>query len=341
MNDLAARLAGALTKGGVKSDEQKDLGLYLSTGVPNLDSALSGKYRGGGFKSSRVYEIAGPSSSGKTLIAQHVMREAQKMGGAAAFHDHERTFDQNLFQSFGGDITPGVFTYKRPRTFEASIDQSIDWMASIRSAEVIPFEAPLVVVFDSLAAMVPAANAEHDIQKGRNMKEKLALAQATSSELPAFSLFVEENNAIAIFLNQIRTKPGVVYGDPRYTPGGDSLEFYSSARLFLSRSMEKENKEVTGQKVTAETVKNKTYRPFLKAGWFFKFKEDGTGYIDVIESMFEHIGSAALTAAGVQTGTWFTWVGKRFQGKDNVIAAITADPNGLDALIEIAENANV
>ena len=337
MTDIASRLASALAKGGVKSDEQKDIGLYLSTGVPNVDHALSGKYIGGGLKSSRIYEIAGPSSSGKTLIAQHVMREAQKMGGAAAFHDHERTFDQNLFESFGGDITPGVFTYKRPRTFEASIDSSIDWMASIRQSGVIPFEAPLVVVFDSLAAMVPAANVEHDIAKGRNMKEKLALAQATSSELPAFSLFVEENNAIAIFLNQIRTKPGVVYGDPRYTPGGDSLEFYASARMFLSRSMEKEGKAVTGQKITAETVKNKTHRPFLKAAWFFKFKEDGTGYIDVVETMLEHISTEKLAAAGIQQGAWFTWDGKRYQGKDNVLVAINADPLGLEKLIAIAE----
>lgn len=333
----ADRLAAALGKAGVKSDEQRDLGLYLSTGVPNVDFALSGKYVGGGLKSARMYEIAGPSSSGKTLLAQHVMREAQKMGGAAAFHDHERTFDQNLYQSFGGVVTPGIFTYKRPRSFEESIDQAVDWMSAIRSSDIIPFEAPLVCCFDSLHAMVPAEKLDRDASKAQNMREKVALAVATSAEFPAFATFVEENNICAIFLNQLRTKVGVVYGDPRYTPGGDAMEFYASARLFLSRSMEKDGKEVVGQKITAETVKNKTHRPFQKASWFFKFNEDGTGYIDVIDSMVDYIGAAKLTAAGVQGGAWYTWEGQRAQGKDNFLNLLRADPDALEKLIKIAE----
>lgn len=338
---LANNLAAALAKGGVQSDEARDFGLYLSTGVPNLDHSLSGKYRGGGLKTARIYEIAGPSSSGKTMIAQHVMREAQRMGGAAAFHDHERTFDQNLYQGFGGDITPGVFTYKRPRSFEESLDQAIDWMEAIRKADIIPYEAPLAVVFDSLHAMVPQAKLDRDTAKGQNMKDKLALATATSMELPAFATFVEENNIIAIFLNQLRTKPGVVYGDPRYTPGGDALEFYSSARLFLSRSMERDGKIVTGQKVTAETVKNKTYRPFQKASWAFNFREDGTGYIDIHETMVDHIPSKVLADEGIQAGAWYTWDGKRYQGEANFLEALRADPNSIDALIDIAEKHNV
>ena len=341
---IANALAAALNKSGVKSDEAKDTGLYLSTGVPNVDHALSGRYRGGGLKTGRIYEIAGPSSSGKTLLAQHVMKEAQLSGGAAAFHDHERTFMQHLFQSFGGSIEPGIFTYKRPRSFEQSLDQAVDWMETIRKAEVIPFEAPLAVAFDSLHAMVPAAKLDRDMEGGQNMKDKLALAMATSAEFPAFATFVEENNIIAIFLNQLRTKPGVVYGDPRYTPGGDSMEFYASARLFLSRSMEKDKttKEVTGQKVTAETVKNKTHRPFQKASWMFKFKPDGTGYIDVMESMVDHIGSKVLTDIGVQGGAWFTWEGKRLQGQANFIEHLNSDPANLDKLIDIAEqNASV
>lgn len=340
MSSLAERLAAALAKDGVKSDEAKDHGLYLSTGVPNLDHALSGNYRGGGLKTARIYEIAGPSSSGKTMIAQHVMREAQRMGGAAAFHDHERTFDQKLYQSFGGDITPGVFTYKRPRSFEESLDQSIDWMESLRKSDIIPFEAPLAVVFDSLHAMVPQSKLDRDMSKGQNMKDKLGLAMSTSAEFPAFATFVEENNIIAIFLNQLRTKIGVVYGDPRYTPGGDALEYYASARLFLSRSMEKDGKDVVGQKVTAETIKNKTHRPFLKASWFFNFKDDGTGYIDIHETMIDHLGAEILKEEGVQSGAWFTWDGQRIQGKDNFIAALHADPTSIEKLIDMAEKHN-
>jgi recombination protein RecA len=336
---LAAQLAAALSKGGVKSDVAKDNGLYLSTGVPNVDHALSGRYRGGGLKTGRMYEIAGPSSSGKTLLAQHVMKEAQLAGGAAAFKDHERTFMEHLYQSFGGSIEPGLWTYNRPRTFEESLDQAVDWMTSIRKADVIPFEAPLAVVFDSLHAMVPAAKLDRDMSQGQNMKDKLGLAMATSAEFPAFATFVEENNIIAIFLNQLRTKPGVVYGDPRYTPGGDSMEFYASARLFLSRSMEKDKntKEVTGQKITAESVKNKTHRPFQKASWLFKFKEDGTGFIDVPHTMIDHIGSKVLTELGIQAGAWFTWEGQRFNGEKNFIDALHADPAAVSKLIDIAE----
>lgn len=333
---LAAALAGALQKGGVKNDSAPTYGLHLSTGVPNLDYIISGKYRGGGFQSGRVIEIAGPPSAGKTLLAQHVMKEAQKAGGAANFRDHERTFDQNLFQRFGGDITPGPFTYSRPRSFEESIDGAIDWMEAIRNADVIPFEAPLVCVFDSLAAMVPAEKLERG-DKAANMREKVALATATSQELPAFSTFVEENNILAIFLNQIRTKPGVAYGDPRYTPGGDSLPFYASVRMWLDRSMHKVNKEVVGQTITAETVKNKTHRPFLKEDFIFKFHKDGTGYIDVAASMIEHIGAQKLADLGIQQGAWFTWEGKRIQGKQNFLDALNADPQIIDKLIDIAE----
>jgi len=337
MTNHANALAGALKKAKVEQDEQQDLGMFLSTGVPNVDYALSGKYVGGGLKSSRIFEIAGPESSGKTLIAQHIMREAQRAGGAAAFHDHERTFDPNLAQSFGLDTNDGIFTYKRPRTFEESIDQSIDWMTAIRDADVIPFEAPLAVVFDSLHAMVPQAMADHDMSKGRNMKDKLALATATSSELPAFALFCEENNIIAIFLNQLRTKPAVMYGDPRYTPGGDSLNFYASARIFLERKMIREEKppyRVLGQTVTADVIKNKVHKPFEKAAWKFKFKDDGTGFIDVVESMVDHLLDLKLFD---QNGAFYTWEGKKYQGKGNLIKQIASEPDAMDKLLAIAQ----
>lgn len=341
---LAAALASALEKGGVKNDAVQTYGLLLSTGLPSIDYILSGKYRGGGLQSGRIHEIAGPPSSGKTLLAQHVMKEAQQHGGAAAFHDHERTFDQDLFASFGGDISPGIFTYKRPRTFEESIDQAIDWMEAIRKADVIPFEAPLVCVFDSFAAMVPAEKMDREGKdaakahgQAANMRQKVSLATASSQELPAFSNFVEENNICAIFLNQIATKPGVAYGDPRYTKGGDSLPYYCSTRTWLARKMDRDGKEVVGQTVTAETIKNKTHRPFLKEDFSFKFKPDGTGYIDVVASMVDHIGAQKLTALGIQGGAWFTWEGKRIQGKDNFLAELNADPTSIEKLIDIAE----
>jgi recombination protein RecA len=338
---IANALAAALTKGGVKSDEARDDGLFLSTGVPNLDYALSGKYRGGGIKTGRIVEIAGPPSAGKTQLATAVMAQAQKAGGAAGFKDHEGSFMLDLAKGLGLDDTPGIWNYQRPRSFEQSLDQAIDWMETIRKADVIPFEAPLVMVFDSFAGMVPAAKLNRDKKEGegQNMKDNLALAMAASQELPAFNQFVTENNVLAIFLNQLRMKPGVAYGDPRYTVGGEALPYYASLRLFLGREMErdKKTKEVVAQKIKAEAIKNKTYRPFQKTSWEFKWRADGTGYIDVMDSMVDHIGAAHLTDLGIQGGAWFTWEGKRLQGRDNFIAHLHEDPENLDRLIDIAE----
>lgn len=336
MSSFAEKMAAALAKDGVQSDAQRDLGLYLSTGIANLDYALSGKYVGGGFKSARIVEMAGPESSGKTLAAQHVMKEAQKAGGLAAFHDHERSFMPHLFQSFGGNIEPGVFTLRKPRSFEESIDKMIDWMTSARKSGLIPFEAPLVGVFDSLHSMVPAANLERDKSNAQNMREKLALAQATSSELPALAQLAEENNTLIIFLNQLRMKPGVVYGDPRYTPGGDAINFYASVRVFLSRRMEKDKttKETTGQIITAETIKNKTYPPFKKAEWIFRFKDD-VGFIDTVDTMLGHL----LELGKLKTsGAYIEWEGKKYY-RSQLSEMLNADPEVSTAkLIEIAQS---
>jgi recombination protein RecA len=337
---LAAALAGALEKGGVKSDAVKDNDLFLSTGVPNVDQALSGRYRNGGFKSSRIIEIAGPASSGKTLLTQHVIKEAQKAGGAGAFHDHERTFIPSLFERFGGSIEPGVWTYRRPRTLEESFDQAIDWMNAIRKADVIPFEAPLVCAFDSAAAMVPAAKLQRERDgEALNMRDKLALATAFSQELPAFNQFVEENNVLAIFLNQLRLKPGVTHGDPRYTPGGEALFFYDAVKVYLGRSMDKENKadakEITGQTVRVETVKNKTYRSHLKTSFKFKFNEDGTGYIDTVDTMLDHLRDEGKLET---SGAYIVWEGKKLY-KSQLLPQIVNQPDIMDRLVDMAEAA--
>jgi recombination protein RecA len=339
---IASDLAGALSKGGVKSDAAPEYGLFLSTGVPNVDKAISGHYRGGGFRSGRVIEIAGPPSAGKTLLASSCMVAAQKAGGAAAFHDHERTFDQNLAVGFGLDVSEGVWTYKRPRSFEDSIDKAIDWMQSIRDAKVIPFEAPLVCVFDSLAAMVPAEKLDRKPGKdgemgAANMRQKVSLSVATSQELPAFNTYVEENNILAIFLNQIRTKPGVAFGDPRYTPGGDSMDFYASARVWLrANKLKKAADDLSspGQLVTAETVKNKTYRAWLQAEFIFKYRDDGSGYIDVVDTMIGHL----LALGKLETaGAYIIWEGKKMY-RPGLLLLLNQDvAKSIEMLTDLAE----
>lgn len=339
---LANALAGALKKGKVTSDTIHDDGLHLSTGIPNVDHAISGKYRGGGLKSSRIVEIASPASAGKTLLAQHVIKEAQNAGGAGAFHDHERTFVPSLFNRFGGSIEPGLWTYRRPRSLEESFDQAIDWMSVIRKADVIPFSAPLVCVFDSAAAMVPAAKLEpRKPGEALNMRDKLALATAFSQELPAFNQFVVENNILAIFLNQMRLKPGVLHGDPRYTPGGEAMFYYDAVKIYLARSMNKDNKkdtkEVTGQTIRLECIKNKTYRPFMKTAFEFKFNEDGTGYIDTIDTMLTHLRSKGKLET---SGAYIVWGGKKYY-QSQLTPMLNGVPDIMEVLLDLAENGSV
>jgi recombination protein RecA len=214
----------------------------------------------------------------------------------------------------------------------------------IRDAKVIPEKAPMALVFDSLACMVPAgkiASMEKAAKEGKtglgtNMRDKLGLATATSQELPAFMTFVEENNVLAVFLNQAREKPGVMYGDPTYTPGGKAPEFYASTRIKLSRQMlrDEKTKTVVGQKITAETVKNKTYRPFLKTAWFFRFNEDGSGYIDINESMIEHlIERGAFERPTAQT---YVWEGVPLK-RNQLGPIIGRDPEGMNKMIDMGE----
>lgn len=334
---IANRLAAALKKDKVVSDTIRDVDCWLSTGVPNVDHIISGRYSNGGFKSSRIVEIAGPASSGKTLLAQHVIKEAQRAGGAGAFHDHERSFMPHLFERFGGSVEPGIWTFKRPRSLEESFDQAIDWMRSIRGASVIPFEAPLVCVFDSAAAMVPAAMLERDMSKGRNMRDKLSQATAFSQELPAFNTFIEENNILAIFLNQIRKDPTVTHGDPRKTPGGEAMFFYDGVKIYLGRTINKDNKkdtkEVTGQTVRVETVKNKTHRPFQRTSFEFKFLDDGTGYIDVVDTMLGHLKQMGKIETA---GAYMIWEGKKLY-QSQVLEKIKNDTDVMKRLVEMAE----
>jgi len=282
----------ALDKAGVNDKIEEEERIFLSTGVPNLDYILSGKYRGGGLQSGRMVEIFGPPSAGKTQIATMLMREAQRADGAARFEDAEKAFAFPLASGFGLDLTPGPFSYSKSESFEASLYNTIDWMQTIRGAKIIEPTSPMAVIFDSLASMVPMAKIEAMSKgaAGLNMKDKLALATATSQELPGFVSFVEKHNVLAVFLNQMREKPGVMYGDPTTTPGGKAPEYYASTRIKLSRQILVDTaKNKVGQKITAETTKNKVFRPWLKTSWFFRFRPDGTGYIDVLESMFEHL----------------------------------------------------
>lgn len=289
-DEIADALASVI--GG--NDDEATVKQWLDTGFPVLNHAASARWDGG-FPVGRMIEIAGPPSAGKTAIATAAMASAQRMGGVAGFMDHERSFSAALAQSrLGLDVTPGRFIYKKPRTFEESVAISHAAWKIIREKKLIPDEAPICWVFDSLAAMVPQSvlvdsKGRERSAEDRNMNDNTSLARATSAHFPALAMLADEYNVCCIFLNQLRTKIGVMYGDPRKTTGGESAAYYFSQRLWLSSSKVKKGTDIVGTQVTGNFVKNKTSRPFTEADWYFMFEEDGTGYFDREKSLIEFL----------------------------------------------------
>lgn len=297
-----------------ENDESSTVDSFLDTGFPPLNTALSSSWDNG-LPVGRMLEIAGPPSSGKTAIATRAMAAAQQAGGIAAFMDHERSFSTVLAPRLGLDITPGKFIFKKPRTFEESVTLCALGSKAIRERKLIDPKAPICWVFDSLAAMVPqsalldAKTGKEKSAEDRNMNDNTALARATSAHFPALAQHCEEYGICAIFLNQMRTSIGVMFGDPRKTTGGNAPEFYFSQRLWLSAAQIKKGTEIIGQKVTGVLKKNKIARPFATASWYFMFQEDGTGKFDVERSMIEFLDEQKLLETA---GPGFVkWEGKR------------------------------
>lgn len=316
MSALAKALQGVIGKNA----ERVGIKNWMTTGIPELDAALSGKFEDGGIPGGRIIEIFGPASSGKTFLATMVMRAAQQMGGIAGFSDHERSFEPKLAESLGLNINEddGQFVYKKPETFEESILLAMHFCEQVRKQKLIPDEAPLVWVFDSVASMVPYDKLYDDKGKRRtdriNMKDKLALATATSQNYPQLAQFAEDYNMTVLLLNQVRMKPGVMYGDPTTTPGGQAAEFYASIRISLGRKMitngeAGDKKETLGQEITANVIKNKVTRPFQKAKWRVMYNMSGFGAkVDVVSSTLDFLVRKQLIP---RDGNYLLWEGKK------------------------------
>lgn len=330
--DIANAVFGVI--GG--NDEESTVRQFLDTGIPELNFAMSSRWDGG-FPVGRIVEVAGPPSAGKTAIATVAMAAAQKAGGIAGFSDHERSFAMTLAPMLGLDMTPGRFIFKKPTTFEDSLTLCSKAVKIIREKKLIADSAPVCWVFDSLAYMVPnSARYDKDGNEkeagDRSMHDNTALARATSAHFPAFAQFIEDYGVCAIFLNQIRMKLGVMFGDPRTTPGGEAPKFAASLRIMLGAAKitkgKGEESEALGQLVTATCIKNKVTRPFQKAQWRFMFEPDGTGRIDVESAtidVLERQGVLKTAGAG-----FVTWNGKRIGKK--ALAQDIRDRNAMDEL---------
>lgn len=239
-----AGLLKSLKKVTGGNDTLQGIDLWLDTGLPALNRAISGSYQGG-IPGSRITEIFGPSSSGKTLIATKAMISAQQAGGIACFMDHERSFESKLAERMGLSLDEDLnWVYKAPDTFEQSIDLMKEIVNTVRGEELIDPKAPIVFVFDSLASMIPQSRFDKAAGEN-NMNDNTALARATSAHFPAIAQICYRHNVTAIFLNQARTKIGVMYGDPTCVHGRTKVPFVDGTFATMKEVVEQQiDKEV-------------------------------------------------------------------------------------------------
>lgn len=302
----AELLADALIKSIGDNSDSQAVTQFIDTGFPPLNKIMSGRYDGG-LPYGRMIEMFGESSTGKTALATQWMVQAQRMGGIAGFIDWERSFDVHLAQGFGLNAERPYWIYKKPRTWEEGNMYAQKAVQAIRASKFIPDDAPILFVFDSIAAALPKSQAEKEMDE-YTMNDTTALARVTSQTLKAMSIQAEDTNATFLYLNQVRLKPGVVYGDPRTTPGGKAMEFYSTARLALGRQKIMEthagDKEFVGQNISIQCVKSKLTKPFQDTTVRMTFDEVGAAHFDFTTSLIEYLVSIdALKGSGPRV-TW-------------------------------------
>lgn len=299
-------LSQALLKGIGENHEAQAVTHFIDTGYPPLNKIMTGRVDGG-LPFGRMVEMFGESSTGKTALATQWMCEAQRMGGVAGFVDWERSFDVGLAEGFGLNVARPHWIYAKPKTWEEGNMLAAKACQLIRESKVIDKDAPILFVFDSIAAAMPKSMTEKNMDE-YTMNDTTALARVTSTTLKAMAHFAEEYNATFLYLNQMRLKPGVTFGDPRTTPGGKAMEFYASARLALGRTklMEEQNGEkvFVGQKISIQAVKSKFTRPFQSCELRMAYDEIGVARFDTTHSLLEHLIEHKLIPYAKPRVTW-------------------------------------
>ena len=282
---------GAVMKLGEREHREIDT---ISSGSLSLDIALGI----GGYPKGRIIEIYGPESSGKTTFALHAIAEAQKKGGRAAFIDAEHSLDPQYAAKLGVNI--GDLLLSQPDNGEQALEIC---EALVRSGAIS------VIVIDSVAALVPQAEIEGEMGDSHVGLQARLMSQA----LRKLSGVISKTNTIAIFINQLREKVGVMFGNPETTPGGRALKFYASVRLEIRRSEQiKLGTDIIGNKTSIKVVKNKMAPPFKSCIVDIMYGE-GVSIEGEIVDLASDIGVIE------KTGAWYSYNGEKLgQGKENV-----------------------
>lgn len=292
------------------NDEAQSVSSFIDTGYAPLNSAMSGR-PDGGLPQGRMIEVFGESSTGKTALATNWMVKAQQMGGIAIFEDWERSFDVDLARGFGLNTERPYWIYKRPKTWEEGNIFTARACKAIRDAKVIPPDAPIIAVHDSIAAAIPHSvlyDAKGNVREidTYNMNDTTALARVSSTTLKNMAQIAGEFNATFVYLNQLRLKPGVMFGDPRTTPGGKAMEFYATVRLALGREkLTEAGGEFTGQRINIQVVKTKLCRPFQTVKLRMMYDEMDVAYFDAVLSGIEFLLERKILA---RSGSRIEWV---------------------------------
>ena len=281
---------GAVMRMGAKADTQ------IST-VPSGSLALDAALGVGGYPRGRIVEIYGPESSGKTTVALHAVAEVQKRGGTAAYIDAENAMDPAYAEALGVDIDSLILS--QPNTGEEGLEIA-DTLISSGAID--------IVVVDSVAALVPRAEIEGEMGDSHVGLQARLMSQA----LRKLSGTISKTKTIALFINQIREKVGVMFGNPETTPGGRALKFYSTIRLEVRRAEQiKQGSDVIGNRVKLKVVKNKVAPPF-------KVAEVDIMYGHGVSQTGELIDMAADKDIINKAGSWYSYGDDRIgQGREN------------------------
>lgn len=282
-------------------NEQREIDV-ISSGSISLDIALGI----GGYPKGRIVEIYGPESSGKTTFALHAIAEAQKAGGTVAFIDAEHSLDPQYASKLGVNINELLLS--QPDNGEQALEIC---EALVRSGAIS------TIVIDSVAALVPKAEIEGEMGDSHMGLQARLMSQA----LRKLSGVINKTNTTAIFINQLREKVGIVFGNPEVTPGGRALKFYSSIRLEIRRAEQiKQGNDIVGNKTNIKVVKNKMAPPFKSCSVDIMY---GTG-VSVDGEIVDLASDANIIE---KSGAWYAYNGEKLgQGKENVKELLKTNP---------------